>query len=100
MLRVNERFYVERDKRNWILCEVSKSKATKGKNKGKVVERVSESYYGNLGALCRHCMDKSLDPDGGFSGMLEALEQVHMDLKRMLRKHDLDVKRTLQEAAK
>lgn len=99
-MRINDRFYVERDKRNWILCEVSKSTATRGKNKGKTVERISESYYGNLGSLCRHCIDKSLDPDGGFEVMLECLTFVNEELKKMIRKHDLDVRRAIKEAAK
>jgi len=99
-LIINERFRVERDARNFILQEITKSTATKGKNKGKTVERISETYYGNLGALCRHCVDKSLDPSDGFAGMLRALEEVHTDLSRTLKRHDLDVRRTLQEAAK
>ena len=100
MLEINSRFRVCRDARNFILQEVTLSTATKGKNKGKPVERISESYYGNLGALCRHCIDKSLDPDGGFAGMLEQLEQIEADLTKMIKKNALDAKRVIREAAK
>lgn len=100
MLKINDRFYVERDKRNWCLCEITKSTATKGDNKGKTVERVSESYYGTLQALCYRCIDKSLDPTGGFAGLLEQLEQVNEDLTKMIKKHAIEAKRTLREVAK
>lgn len=100
MLEINSRFRVCRDARNFILQEVTLSTATKGKNKGKTVERISESYYGNLGALCRHCIDKSLDPDGGFKMMLEQLEQIEADLTKMIKKNALDAKRVIREAAK
>ena len=97
---INDRFRVDRDKMNWILQDITMSKATKGKNKGKTVERISESYYGNLGALCRHCIDKSLDPDGGFYMMQEQLNAIHADLEKMIKKHDLNTRRAIAEAAK
>ena len=100
MIIINDRFRVTRDSRNWILERVSRHKATRGKNEGKMVETIEETYYGSLQSLCRHCVDKSLDPDGGLKNMLEQLERVNDDLTRMIKKNSADAKRVIREAAK
>ena len=97
---INERFSVERDSLNWKLVETKWETSTKGKHEGERVQRRSLSYYSNLESLCLRCMDKSLDPTGGFAGMLKQLEVAKTDLTKMIRAHDLEIRRTIQEVAK
>ena len=87
-LKINSRFSIERDARNWKLVEVVTASS----------ERVS--YFGSLDLLAKHCIDRSLDPEGGFEMMQVQLVNVHADLKKAIRKQGLSAKRTIMEAMK
>jgi hypothetical protein len=100
MLKINDEFSVRRDSRNWILVRSWMAESTKGKNAGKMTERKREQYFGSLDSLCFRCIDDTLDPDGGFAGMLEALEEARSDLSRMIKQQGLEAKRLLREVAK
>ena len=100
-LRINSRFSVERDARNWKLLDIVTTAGKAGtKNEGKMIERVRESYFGSLELLCVHCIDRSLDPEGGFEQMQVQLVNVHADLKKALKKQGLEAKRIIMEASK
>jgi len=100
MLQINNEFYVTRDANNWCLNRVTWRTATKGKHAGERVKDVTESYYSNLESLCLRCIDKSLDPTGGFAGLLRQLEVAKTDLCKMIKKHDLEIRRTIKEVGK
>ena len=100
-LKINDRFRISRDSRNWILEDVSHYTGKEGsKNEGKAMERVRESYFGSLELLCNHCIDRSLDPEQGFEMMQVQLVNVHADLKKAIRKQGLEAKRIIMEASK
>ncbi len=99
MLIINDRFSVERDARNWCLVDTKWSTISKGPREGERTMTRSVSYYGNLESLCMRCVDKSLDPTGGFNGMRKQLEVVKADLHRMVQKHDLEIRRTIKDVA-
>jgi len=100
MLQINDSWFVTRDKNNWILNHVEWRTAKTGKHEGERVRDITQSYYSNLESLCLRCIDKSLDPTGGFAGLLRQLEVAKTDLCKMIKKHDLEIRRTIKEVGK
>ena len=99
-LIINDRFSVDRDRLNWILRDTVTSVAKTGPNKGEEVKRVYNSYYGSLGSLCNHCLELGLDTEGGFESILKAIQEAREDLGKMVKAHDLELRRTIKEAGK
>ena len=83
---------------NWMLVETWATEARSGKNKGNMVEREHRTFYGSLDSLCRHCIDKSLDPEGGFEQMLAQLVNVRADLEKLIKKQGVEAKVVIREA--
>lgn len=99
MLKINDNYYVTRDSRNWCLTRTWQSVGKAGtKNEGKLIVREETTYYGSLDALCRHCIDKSLDPTGGFAQMEAQLVNARADLSKMIKRQGLEAKRIIAEA--
>ncbi len=100
MLKINDRFSVTRDARNWILWDVTHHTPKTGKNAGKVMPQTRESFFGSMEVLCKHVIDREMDPEGGFAGIKEDIHRAEQNLNKMIKDYGLQAKRILMEAAK
>jgi len=76
MLKINDRFDIDKDTDNWILRE---------HKPGSKSERLR--FFGTLTTLVHFVLELGIDPNGDMSGLRKSLRETHRDLSKMLKDH-------------
>ena len=79
MIRINNRFEIDRDKYCWHLIEW-RDGIGKGKNEGKPIRTSHTTYHANLTQVCNEVIERSAGNVDSLAAIPAMLEQVKGEL--------------------
>jgi len=83
MLKINDRFTIDKDTDNWILREHKPGTS----RDGKPITSERLRFFGTLTTLVHFVLELGIDPNGDMSGLRKSLRETHRDLSKMLKDH-------------
>jgi len=83
MLKINDRFSIDKDTDNWILREYKDGVS----RKGLPIRSERLRFFGTLTTLVHFVLELGIDPNGDMSNLQKSLRETHRALSKALKEH-------------